>query len=1285
LVGVPDDTSAPCDQIPPVAVVTATDAFGNPLVVVLESETTTGCPYTITCTWTATDGCGNVTEDEQIIIVNDEVDPIFTVCPQGANLGCNPTGVPAAGNAVATDNCSTPTITSDLGPINEDSCYRSQIRTYTATDACGNESYCYQTYSWTVDTEGPTFTFCPPSRDLGCNPTFVPGAGNATATDACGDVTITSSLGDIEEDRCYHTQIRTYTATDVCNNPSYCYQTFTWKVDTTDPLVEDCPAPTAAYRCYADVPVPADVKTFDTCDGILDVVFTETLSDTLSSCNNTIARTWTATDECGNNAMCSQIIYVNDIEKPIFNTIPQDVNDQCEEIPLPSVVTASDNCDMNVDITFDEETLSDTCPITIVCRWTATDDCSNYDFIKQTITFDDTVNPEFTVCPAGDDLGCNPEEIPVAGGAEATDNCGVPTITSQPGDIIADGCYRLFTSTYVATDYCGNTAYCYQVFTWTVDTEGPTFTYCPQGGDLGCNPILFPGPGQAAATDNCNGDVTITSSLGTISKDGCYHSQVRTYTATDACGNKNYCYQTYTWTYDLTEPTIFGTPLESEIEVACYSEVPTVPNVGASDNCFGGVSLVFTQTETDTLTNCDNTITRTWTAMDYCQNVASWTQTIHVHDSIPPIIYCPADVIVGCTEEVPAPDTASVSAFDNCNGYAYVQWIGDSYGNTTCVSRYIIKRTYSATDVCGNVSYCTQHIGVYNSEGPELLELPDPNISCSATGEPQMPLFVDNCRGQYTVTYDDELMGGGNSKNCGQYTTFSKGGWGMVANGNNTGAYHDANFDIAFPSGLTIGCDIGSFTFTTSAAIEAFIPSGGGAAVLPANNLVNPSADDFSNNFADQLMAAILNTGFNAYNPNFGDASGYLGDLIFASGTSAGMTADEVIQIANDVIGGCSTDYTDAELSEAMEDINPSFHEGTTNSGALVCENNNKSERSQTMVRHWSAVDACGNETIVDQLIIISDDQDPTVKIELADITIECYDELPVEVPTFDNNCDLFLDNPADTTKIQLDGCIYIVRIIWTAMDDCGNFATSNHDITIHGTTDPTVMYADPSEIWVQCFDNVPSFVVEFADNCDDSLTIQGISGIALNGCEKLISRSWIATDDCGNSISRGQLVYILDTIAPTVVYVDSAEIWVQCFDDVPEFVVEFADNCDDSLTIQGISGIAQNGCKQIISRAWIATNDCGNSTSQGQVVHILDTINPTIVDAADSVLTVECGNNLPAIYVEFDNNCNNNLAMDTLVNEVELDCGYIIYCSVTATNNCGNQTTFNQEINIID
>jgi hypothetical protein len=48
---------------------------------------------------------------------------VFTFCPPGSDLGCNPAGVPAPGVATATDACSTPLITSSLGAIISNGCH----------------------------------------------------------------------------------------------------------------------------------------------------------------------------------------------------------------------------------------------------------------------------------------------------------------------------------------------------------------------------------------------------------------------------------------------------------------------------------------------------------------------------------------------------------------------------------------------------------------------------------------------------------------------------------------------------------------------------------------------------------------------------------------------------------------------------------------------------------------------------------------------------------------------------------------------------------------------------------------------------------------------------------------------------------------------------------------------------------------------------------------------------------------------------------------------------------
>ncbi len=115
------------------------------------------CNGTYTLTLTLIDG--NCTSTcTKVVLVRDIVPPVITFCPPGSDLGCNPAGVPGPGVAVATDNCGTPTITSSLGTISSNGCLRSQTRTYTATDGCGNTATCTQVFTWTADQAPPVFT-----------------------------------------------------------------------------------------------------------------------------------------------------------------------------------------------------------------------------------------------------------------------------------------------------------------------------------------------------------------------------------------------------------------------------------------------------------------------------------------------------------------------------------------------------------------------------------------------------------------------------------------------------------------------------------------------------------------------------------------------------------------------------------------------------------------------------------------------------------------------------------------------------------------------------------------------------------------------------------------------------------------------------------------------------------------------------------------------------------------------------------------------------------------------
>jgi hypothetical protein len=119
-------------------------------------------------------------------------------------------------------------------------CGRSQTRTWTARDGCGNTSTAARTVTWTADVTPPVITTGGTTTTLGCNPSAgdINGAlGTATATDACGVPTLSSNDGNVTSDGCGRSQTRTWTARDACGNTSTASRTVTWTADLTSPVL----------------------------------------------------------------------------------------------------------------------------------------------------------------------------------------------------------------------------------------------------------------------------------------------------------------------------------------------------------------------------------------------------------------------------------------------------------------------------------------------------------------------------------------------------------------------------------------------------------------------------------------------------------------------------------------------------------------------------------------------------------------------------------------------------------------------------------------------------------------------------------------------------------------------------------------------------------------------------------------------------------------------------------------------------------------------------------------
>ena len=195
--------------------------------------------YTLSLAITDGNGCSSTCN--QIVTVTDNTTPTITANGTATALGCNPlvSDINAAlGSATASDACGAPTLTPSDGAVISDGCLRSQTRTFTAVDGCGNSTTVSRTVTWISDVAPPTITATGTSLTLGCNSTvgdINAALGTATATDGCSTPTVTSSDGPVSTTSCNATQTRTFTAIDACGNTATTSRTVTWATAPNPP------------------------------------------------------------------------------------------------------------------------------------------------------------------------------------------------------------------------------------------------------------------------------------------------------------------------------------------------------------------------------------------------------------------------------------------------------------------------------------------------------------------------------------------------------------------------------------------------------------------------------------------------------------------------------------------------------------------------------------------------------------------------------------------------------------------------------------------------------------------------------------------------------------------------------------------------------------------------------------------------------------------------------------------------------------------------------------------
>jgi uncharacterized repeat protein (TIGR01451 family) len=368
--------------------------------------------------------------------------------------------------------------------------------------------------------------------------------------------------------------------------------------------------------------------------------------------------TWTATDNLGRVASCTQritVVATGDTEDPVIAAPPNVTVDTnaCGMIIGESALgspNASDNCG-TVNISRAGVPPGNFFPTgTTTVTYIATDGAGRTATATQTVTVNE--NPgipptvtapadiTFNTGPGATSCGFNvPNLDTMLGTAAANDNC--PGVVVTRTGVPAGNVFPLgnTTITYTATDRNGRTDSDTQVVT-VVDNTIPIIT-------APADVTLYTGPGAASCgvtatnldaalgtattSDNCPGAVTVARGgvpVGSVFPLG---ETIVSYTATDANGNSSAAVTQKVTVVDNTAPVIScpaNVTVNLPLNSTATSTTVTYPAATATDNCPGSIGITYSQDSGTVFPVGPTTVTAT--ATDAHGNTSTCTFTVTV-------------------------------------------------------------------------------------------------------------------------------------------------------------------------------------------------------------------------------------------------------------------------------------------------------------------------------------------------------------------------------------------------------------------------------------------------------------------------------------------------------------------------------------------------------------------------------------------------------------------------------------------------------------------------------
>ena len=480
-----------------------------------------------------------------------------------------------------------------------------------------------------------------------------------------------------------------------------------------DAAVENIGGPIVTDNCDADISLThTDVFTDLECD----TPFGNTLI------TGKIERSWTATDDYGNQTTCLQVIY---FEKATLDdvTIPDEIELSCEQDPNNlelagqptingSTINAGDLCNIGVTYTDQEYPLCGNSR-KVVRTWVLVDWCpygtigTTTEAYVQIITLADTTGPSFT-CP--EDMTANANQ----------GLCGA--VVLLPAVDIADNC----------SDY-------------TLEIVTPVGTITENGGltpdalDLGTHTITYIVTDACGNTTSCTLNVTVVDEVNPVAV-----CDEHTVLALSSGGGGQLCWETLDdGSYD-------------NCEITSYS----IQRVDAPTTAFAEC-LSFD------CSDAGQSIEIILKVTDIAGNENTCIVIVDVQDKVDPIVSCPSNITLECSEDyTDLSVTGEATADDNC-GLPNINYT-DSLALNSCGTGEVFRR-WTATDVQGTIASCMQTITIINSDPFVFEDITFPIDfevgTCGAALDPEnlpveaaWPIVTEDACDQVAITYADDTL-----------------------------------------------------------------------------------------------------------------------------------------------------------------------------------------------------------------------------------------------------------------------------------------------------------------------------------------------------------------------------------------------------------------------------------------------------------------------------------------------------------------------------------------------